>query len=170
MNRKAEESYVEPSRKGFVTDYPSFQHWKKSAVEGMLAEKPISVYVHIPFCIQRCAYCYYRTITLKGSERPEVDRYVDAVCREIEIAAKRFHLKDMPVVSIYFGGGTPTLLKEGHLSKYKMELYADTAYSASVRKKTLELPSDAQELEFMRYAIEQFEQAQYFPWSSFTYT
>ncbi|OAD24137.1 oxygen-independent coproporphyrinogen III oxidase [Candidatus Thiomargarita nelsonii] len=283
MNIKAEESYVEPSRKGFVTNYPSFQYWKKSAVEEMLTEKPISVYVHIPFCIQRCAYCYYRTITLKGSERPEIDRYVDAVCREIEIAAKRFHLKDKHVVSIYFGGGTPTLLKEGHLSKiieclhenlsiddeheftveaepvtltekkadilkkfdvnrislgiqsfcdevvklsgrkdtekkalkaiemakatgavvnidllsglagdtqetwadtikralstniesitvYKMELYANTAYSAGVRKKTLELPSDAQEIEFMRYAIEQFEQAQYFPWSSFTFT
>jgi len=51
-----------------------------------------------------------------------------------------------------------------------MELYANTAYYTGVRKKTLDLPSDTQELEFMRYAIEQFEQAQYKPWNFFTFT
>lgn len=104
---------IEPSRKGFVTSYPPFRLWKKTVVKEMLTEKPINIYVHLPFCMQRCAYCYYMTISLK--EKPDIDRYVEAVCREIEIASKHFHLKSRPVVSIYFGGGTPTLIKKSQL-------------------------------------------------------
>ncbi len=107
MNMRKEFSYPEPSRKGFVTNYPPYRHWKKVGVEKMRGRDPITIYVHIPFCIQRCAYCYYRTIGLKGKGIVRrLDRYVSALCREIEIAAQYFDLKERPVVSIYFGGGT----------------------------------------------------------------
>ncbi len=124
MNTKKEDSYLkpsrkgfitnlEPSRKGFITNYPNFQHWKKVAAREMLDKRPINIYLHIPFCIQRCAYCYYRTTNLKGSERNErIASYVKAICREIELAAQHFDLKKRDVASIYFGGGTPSLLNE----------------------------------------------------------
>ncbi|MCI5166355.1 MAG: hypothetical protein D3903_09720 [Candidatus Electrothrix sp. GM3_4] len=97
-----------PSRKGFVTNYPPFRQWKNTEGEEELS--PINIYVHIPFCLQRCAYCYYKTNEIK-EKSSYLGRYVDALCREIELAASRFHLKSRKVNSVYFGGGTPTLLK-----------------------------------------------------------
>jgi hypothetical protein len=52
-----------------------------------------------------------------------------------------------------------------------MEAFANTdVYKLSTRQETVQLPSDEQELQFMQYAMEQFEQANYLPWSFFTYT
>ena len=57
------------------------------------------------------------------------------------------------------------------ITVYKMEAFANTeVYKSGVREKTLELPSEEQELKFMQYAMEQFEQANYRPWSFFTFT
>ena len=104
------------TRNGFVTNYPSFRYWRKPMAEAGMAEKPLNVYVHIPFCTQRCGYCYYKTETLQQNSKGSIERYVEALCREIEIAAKHFHLEKRPVVSIYFGGGTPTVLTKDQLT------------------------------------------------------
>jgi len=274
-------SLPQPSRKGFVTNYPPFRQWKSTGEEEILSGSPINIYVHIPFCVQRCAYCYYKTSELK-EKKGHLDRYVNAVCREIELASARFHLGEKPVESIYFGGGTPTLLKPEQFQKiteylhkhlnidkpeftveaepvtltqkkadllkelgvnrislgvqsfsdeilaicnrldneekvmkaidmaqgtgaavnidllsglagetfqtwkysadraistgaesitvYKMELYANTDYYKSLRKKEIVLPSEEDELAFMTYAMEQFGQTQYLPWCFFTFT
>jgi oxygen-independent coproporphyrinogen-3 oxidase len=117
-------TFPKPSRKGFITNYPPFRQWKRTPTESILPGKPINVYVHIPFCIQRCAYCYYRTNDLKGVDRRKfLDRYVDALCREIELSAKKFHLEDRPVLSIYIGGGTPTILKTDQLQRLSETLF-----------------------------------------------
>ncbi len=67
---------------------------------------PHSVYLHIPFCHHRCAYCDFNTYSgLEGL----VPAYVDALCREIEIsAASAAHT--LEVHTVFFGGGTPSLL------------------------------------------------------------
>lgn len=57
------------------------------------------LYVHIPFCSSRCVYCGFYSTTGLGLR----DRYVDAVCKEIE-------LRDDQVSTIYLGGGTPSQL------------------------------------------------------------
>ena len=282
MPLTAELKRLEPKRLPLNPNYPPFRQWKRSAIEEMLTEKPLNIYVHIPFCTQRCAFCYYKTVDLK--ERPEVEGYIVALCKEIEMATKRFHLGERKVASIYFGGGTPTLLREHHFEKlveclhnnfqidspqftveaepltvseskmkilsklgvsrvslgvqsfcdsiiklsgrghdekqafraieiaratgdwsvnidllsglageteetwarsvdcalstgvesitvYKMEAFSNTqVYQLGVREDTLALPSDEQELKFMQYAMEQFEQANYRPWSFFTFT
>ena len=64
-----------------------------------------SVYIHIPFCQHRCHYCDFVTTTGKESLIP---RYVDALCREIRIANSL--MGKVVVHSIYFGGGTPSLI------------------------------------------------------------
>jgi oxygen-independent coproporphyrinogen-3 oxidase len=56
------------------------------------------------------------------------------------------------------------------ITVYKMELYANTEYYKGIRNQTLELPTDEQELEFMQYAIDQFQKSDYLPWSFFTFT
>ncbi len=105
------------SRTGFVTNYPSFRYWRKPAAEAGLAPKPMNVYVHMPYCTQRCGFCYYKTETLHATRVQEMNRYVDALCREIELAAEHFHLGDRPVTTIYFGGGTPTTMTTRNLAR-----------------------------------------------------
>jgi oxygen-independent coproporphyrinogen-3 oxidase len=111
---------VDPSeltRRGFVTNYPAFRQWRREAAEEGLGQKPLNVYLHLPYCIQRCAYCHYKTTTLRKTQLSEIDRYIDALCREIEIASERFHLRQRPTTSLYFGGGTPSLLSEKNIDR-----------------------------------------------------
>ncbi|MCX7682524.1 MAG: radical SAM family heme chaperone HemW [Anaerolineae bacterium] len=65
----------------------------------------LSVYVHIPFCRARCAYCDFNTYAGLESLLP---RYVAALCREVELAGNRWG--DFSLATVYFGGGTPSLM------------------------------------------------------------
>ena len=67
---------------------------------------PYSIYLHIPFCIHRCAYCDFNTYA--GIENL-IPAYVQALCREIELDAESAGEK-LPVHTVFFGGGTPSLL------------------------------------------------------------
>jgi oxygen-independent coproporphyrinogen III oxidase len=71
-----------------------------------------SLYVHIPFCKHRCHYCDFNTYAGKESLIPE---YVDALVREIRIASD--YLPETSTHSIYFGGGTPSLLSLAQYEK-----------------------------------------------------
>lgn len=63
------------------------------------------VYLHIPFCKSRCSYCDFATDVYRDSG--EVERYVDAICSEIRNS--KFEIRNF-IDTIYFGGGTPSLL------------------------------------------------------------
>ena len=69
------------------------------------------IYLHIPFCKQRCIYCDFFS-TLKHERIPE---YVHALCQEIE--RRKDYLSNEPVETVYLGGGTPSLLKEDDFQK-----------------------------------------------------
>ena len=73
-----------------------------------LADPGFGVYVHIPFCRHRCHYCDFNTY--EGLDDLH-GRYVDALLAEIE----RFPADGRPATSVFFGGGTPTLLPSGDL-------------------------------------------------------
>ena len=61
------------------------------------------IYLHIPFCHRKCTYCaFYSAVT--GSDKQD---YVEALCSELR---RRCHEQEHPIRTIYFGGGTPTLL------------------------------------------------------------
>jgi oxygen-independent coproporphyrinogen III oxidase len=107
----------ELTRRGFVTNYPLFRHWYKEAAEQGASHKPLNVYLHLPYCLQRCAYCHYKTTTLRKTQMTEIDRYVGSLCQEIALATERFHLRERPTISIYFGGGTPTLLSGDNIDR-----------------------------------------------------
>ena len=77
-----------------------------------LRSPPVALYVHVPFCRSRCAYCDFNTYA--GLETL-MQAYVAAVCREIEAAGERWGHLTVPTV--YFGGGTPSLLPLDLLSK-----------------------------------------------------
>jgi oxygen-independent coproporphyrinogen-3 oxidase len=65
-----------------------------------------SIYLHIPFCKQRCAYCDFNTYSGLESTIPE---YIQALCREAEYAAQASANK-LPVHTIFYGGGTPSII------------------------------------------------------------
>ena len=72
---------------------------------------PAGVYVHIPFCKSRCSYCDFATEVYRNDAA--VERYVNALYREIDNVG-RYALTDVrasAIDTIYFGGGTPSLLK-----------------------------------------------------------
>jgi len=118
INTRKDHAYWDPLRKGFVTNYPNFQHWKRLSPPEMAGSEPLNIYVHTPYCIQHCAYCYYKTINLRGTNKSQrIDEYIDALCREIALASEYYHLQHRPVASVYFGGGTPSLLNEAQLQR-----------------------------------------------------
>ncbi len=79
------------------------------------AEPGLGVYVHIPFCLHRCHYCDFNTYALKEEAgTADVHRpYVDALIKDIE-STPSVH---GPATSVFFGGGTPTLLPVDDLAR-----------------------------------------------------
>ncbi|MCY3833175.1 MAG: radical SAM family heme chaperone HemW [Chloroflexi bacterium] len=65
----------------------------------------LSLYLHVPFCDHRCSYCAFNTYTQLEHLIPA---YIDALCRELACMARG--ASGRPVHTIYFGGGTPSLL------------------------------------------------------------
>lgn len=72
-----------------------------------------SVYIHIPFCLKRCLYCDFNTYA--GME-DSIPAYVDAICHEIELVGSTIS-EPISVPTIYFGGGTPSLLPVRFIEK-----------------------------------------------------
>ncbi|HWQ04168.1 MAG TPA: radical SAM family heme chaperone HemW [Longilinea sp.] len=68
--------------------------------------QPTSLYIHIPFCTHRCAYCDFNTYAGQESKIPA---YIDALCHEIRQVGASSPEK-LSIHTIFFGGGTPSLL------------------------------------------------------------
>ncbi len=87
---------------------------------GALAESPLGVYVHVPFCAARCGYCDFNTYTLTelGDGRTpgaSTDTFADAALAELDIAARVLGRHAKPVETVFVGGGTPTMLAAADL-------------------------------------------------------
>ena len=76
-----------------------------------MTTKPIGLYVHIPFCVRKCAYCDFCSFPVNNISYRE--EYINALCREIEGYKER----NISLDSIFFGGGTPTLLTSSEMEK-----------------------------------------------------
>ncbi len=83
-----------------------------------LGTRPFGIYVHVPFCTVRCGYCDFNTYTatelgdVPGASRAS---YADAAVAEIRMARRVLGDVDLPVRTVFFGGGTPTLLPAADL-------------------------------------------------------
>lgn len=81
---------------------------------GIPANKSLSLYVGIPFCPSRCLYCSFTGNQVKDEE---IDRYLEALEKEIDYTGEAFVESGYKLESIYFGGGTPTTLSAMRLDK-----------------------------------------------------
>ena len=75
-------------------------------------KKPLSIYIHIPFCKKKCLYCDFLSAPACGQVR---ESYVRALLREINIASEV--CKDYEIISVFFGGGTPSLLNKSQMKR-----------------------------------------------------
>ena len=67
--------------------------------------EPISIYIHIPMCVKKCVYCDFTSFCGRMKQR---EAYTEAVCREMREQAAFFGARR--VETVFFGGGTPTLM------------------------------------------------------------
>jgi len=80
--------------------------------------QPFGVYVHVPFCATRCGYCDFNTYTaaeLGGGV--STDTYADIAVAEIRLARRALGAAEMPARTVFFGGGTPTLLAPADIGR-----------------------------------------------------
>lgn len=91
--------------------------------------EPISIYIHIPFCVRKCAYCDFTSFPGRGAQ---MEAYLSAVCREMRAQAAFFGRR--PVRTVFLGGGTPTLMSGDQTQQLLDELRAcfDVAPDAEI--------------------------------------
>jgi len=80
--------------------------------------RPFAFYLHVPFCSTRCGYCDFNTYT-SDELGPGVSRasYADQAIAEVRLARRVLGDRDVPVSTVFVGGGTPTLLPPGDLGR-----------------------------------------------------
>lgn len=83
-----------------------------------MVEAPIALYVHWPWCVRKCPYCDFNSRV--GNYKREESRYIEALLVDLKAIASRNH---RPLSSIYFGGGTPSLMSEEGLSNLLEGIY-----------------------------------------------
>lgn len=107
------------------TSYPSANHWQpqdEAFARAFLAGvggRPLSVYVHVPFCHKLCLYCGCNMLVTRNQAL--VERYLSALEAEIAHAAAAV-TSVQPVVQVHLGGGTPTFLNEVQLERLMQAL------------------------------------------------
>ncbi|MEJ7630138.1 MAG: radical SAM family heme chaperone HemW [Nocardioidaceae bacterium] len=83
-----------------------------------LGAAPLGFYVHVPFCAVRCGYCDFNTYTateLGASPGASQSSYAQVAIQEVRLARRVLGDRDLPVDTVFFGGGTPTLLPPADL-------------------------------------------------------
>ncbi|CUR54233.1 oxygen-independent coproporphyrinogen-III oxidase [metagenome] len=112
-----------------------------SALAG-LGTQPFGIYVHVPFCSVRCGYCDFNTYTVDelggGSAAPGASRstYAGAAIAEIRRARHVLGDVDLPVQTVFFGGGTPTLLSSRDLGAVLASVSAEFGLAAGAEVTT----------------------------------
>jgi len=138
---------------------PADGHLPESAL-AELGSRPFGIYVHVPFCTVRCGYCDFNTYTaaeLGGAEGPpgaSRASYAEAAITEVRRARKVLGDRDLPVETVFFGGGTPTLLPPADLAAVLAAVAAEFGLAPQVEVTTEANPDSvaAWDLEALREA------------------
>jgi len=106
----------------FISNYPPFSRWTSDEIPEVLdalcrmpTPTPLGLYVHLPFCRQRCHYCYFRVYPRRNAE--DVDLYLDSVLKEFDFYTRYPALQNRAFSSVYFGGGSPSYLESEQIRR-----------------------------------------------------
>ena len=97
------------------------QHYMRAGTLQLAALPPLSLYVHLPWCIKKCPYCDFNSHEMAGAELPE-QRYIDALIADLEASLPLIWGRS--VHSIFIGGGTPSLFSPAAIDRLLAELRA----------------------------------------------
>lgn len=86
----------------------------------MEKQQQVELYIHIPFCVQKCRYCDFLSFPASTEKQTA---YVDMLCEEIHEKAHEKYLRYGKVSSVFFGGGTPSLLPADHIVRIMSTIY-----------------------------------------------
>ena len=109
--------HVSPLRRGLAMDCAK----ASLAAQQSLEPHEVSLYVGIPFCPTRCAYCSFVSADV-GRSLKLIDPFLDALCRELAATGRAVEEAGLRVRTVYFGGGTPTTLSAPQLDRLMGEL------------------------------------------------
>lgn len=129
-----------------------FQQMLMPKVERLRSKvsRRLSFYIHIPYCVKRCGYCDFNTYTpaeLQGPDLESVSKnYISAVLKEIELAQETVGAAEVP--SIFFGGGTPSLMPAAELARVIQEIRDRFELSPDIEI-TIEVNPDSVSLDFL---------------------
>ena len=87
----------------------------------MINKQHFGIYIHIPFCKQKCFYCDFASLKQSSVDNNLYERYVQALCQEIVLYQELF--PDIYIDTIYFGGGTPSILPANLIQTILQKIY-----------------------------------------------
>ncbi|EKO3404007.1 radical SAM family heme chaperone HemW [Vibrio fluvialis] len=98
----------------------------------MLTPPALSLYVHIPWCVQKCPYCDFNSHALKA-DIPE-EEYIDALLEDLDTDIERYQLAGDPRLlhSIFIGGGTPSLISADGIGRLLRGIEARIAFKPDI--------------------------------------
>ena len=112
-------------------------------VDSLLKPPPLSLYVHMPWCVRKCPYCDFNSHT--APENLPAERYIQALIADLE---QQLHMVwGRPVGSIYFGGGTPSLFTADEVAVFlsavraRLDLRPDVEITLEANPGTIERDS-----------------------------
>lgn len=124
--------FVSPARTALAVRCAAYA---EQALDG-LGEDEVSLYVGIPFCPSRCAYCSFVSSSIEKSAGL-IEPYVDALCADVQGTGALLREMGKKVTSIYIGGGTPTTLSADQLARL-MDVTAKAMDFSALREYTVE--------------------------------
>lgn len=115
-------------------------------------ERRFGVYVHVPYCRVRCGYCDFNTYTASELGGTRRDEYAEQVQWELEFGAgvlRESGLPERPVSTVFFGGGTPTLLPASDLTAMLGTIQSEWGLAPGAEV-TTEANPDSVDLDYLR--------------------
>ncbi len=111
----------------FDSKFSNSDHERHIIQSNFEAPENISIYIHIPFCPQICHFC--GCTTESGYTKPFLERYVDALIKEIEYVANKID-KKRKVTQVHWGGGTPNAISYRYIERITNKLYDEFEFAS----------------------------------------
>jgi len=125
------------------------------------SHRPLSIYIHVPFCSQKCHFCDCYSFRLSPRREAEKRAYVNRLCSELILWSHQGNVASRPVSTVHLGGGTPTFLGPELLAELcrccqdRFNVSADTewALESTAQALTPEMMDTMQRIGFRRLHI-----------------
>jgi putative oxygen-independent coproporphyrinogen III oxidase len=111
-------------------------------------EPPLSLYIHLPWCVKKCPYCDFNSHEFRSGALAETE-YVDALLRDIEFELPR--ITDRQITSVFIGGGTPSLFSAEALERLLSAMRSQLNIRAGIEMTLEANPGTAEAGRFQAY-------------------